>query len=100
MNNTFILFFQALEQSMIFNVSVLVYYFELISRKKAHVSGPLLRRARSLLLISNHHLISTFRVVAYTRFEWIRHNCLFVNLYLLLVWGNQVLILVVNFQLL
>ena len=26
MNNTFILFFQALEQSMIFNISVLVYF--------------------------------------------------------------------------
>ena len=85
---------------MIFNVSVLVYYFELISRKKAHVSGPLLRRALSLLLISNHHLISTFRVVAYTRFEWIRHHCISVNLYLLLVWGTQVLIPVVSFQLL
>ena len=85
---------------MIFNISVLLYYMQLISSKKVHVSGPLLRKARSLLLISSHHLISTFRVVAYTRFEWIRHNCIFVNLYLLLVSGNQVLIPVVNFQLL
>ena len=82
---------------MIFNISVLLYYMQLISSKKVHVSGLLLR---SLLLMSSHHLISTFQVVAYTRFEWIRHNCIFVNLYLLLVWGNQVLILVVNFQLL
>ena len=41
---------------MIFNISVLVYYMQLISSQRVDVSGPLLRRAHGLLLISSHHL--------------------------------------------
>ena len=52
-----VVFTQQLEilVSMMFNISILVYYMQLISSQMVDVSGPLLRRARSLLLISSQH---------------------------------------------
>ena len=105
---SFVLFPQALEPSMNFNISKLVYFKLSICVVPCNQFPA--RRYMCQDLFSEEPVVC-FWLAATTKFshfgwsftrglKWIRHNCIFVNLYLLLVWGTQVLIPVVNFQLL